>query len=78
MAAVTDERVTLRLQKMQLEQIDLLVTLGEFDDRSSAIRQAIRELVDNRRTKVLAKAEEIAKLQQAATVATRADEVLRK
>lgn len=63
---------------MQLEQIDLLVKLGEFDDRSSAIRQAIRELADSRRGKVLQKADEIAKLQQAANIAGKADTVLRK
>jgi Arc/MetJ-type ribon-helix-helix transcriptional regulator len=72
------ERVTLRLTKAQLEQLDLLIGLGEFDDRSSAIRQAIRELVDARRAKVLAKMDEIAKLQQAAAMAAKADEVLRK
>jgi Arc/MetJ-type ribon-helix-helix transcriptional regulator len=72
------ERVTLRLTKAQLEQLDLLIGLGEFDDRSSAIRQAIRELVDARRAKVLGKMDEIAKLQQAAAMAAKADEVLRK
>jgi len=72
------ERVTLRLPRAQLEQLDLLIGLGEFDDRSSAIRQAIRELVDSRRARVLAKMDEVARLQQAAASATRADEVLRK
>ncbi|HEV8359987.1 MAG TPA: ribbon-helix-helix domain-containing protein [Candidatus Thermoplasmatota archaeon] len=70
--------MTLRLTKAQLEQLDLLIGLGEFDDRSSAIRQAIRELVDARRAKVLGKMDEIAKLQQAAAMAAKADEVLRK
>lgn len=78
MEPVTDERVTLRLSKIQLEQLDLLVSLGEFDDRSSAIRQAIRELIDARRSKAIQKAEEIVKFQDVAAVATRADEVLRK
>jgi Arc/MetJ-type ribon-helix-helix transcriptional regulator len=75
---MADERVTLRLTSQQLEGIDLLVKLGEFDDRSSAIRQAIRELVDSRRGKVLAKMDEVARFQQAAVGATKADEVLRK
>jgi Arc/MetJ-type ribon-helix-helix transcriptional regulator len=75
---MADERVTLRLTSQQLEGIDLLVKLGEFDDRSSAIRQAIRELVDSRRGKVLAKMDEMARFQQAAVGATKADEVLRK
>jgi Arc/MetJ-type ribon-helix-helix transcriptional regulator len=72
------ERVTLRLKRAQLEQLDLLVSLGEFDDRSSAIRQAIRELIDARRAKAIAKVDEMARLQTAASTATRADEVLRK
>lgn len=72
------ERVTLRLPRAQLEQLDFLISLGEFDDRSSAIRQAIRELIDARRSKVLAKVEETARLQAMAAGAVKADEVLRK
>jgi Arc/MetJ-type ribon-helix-helix transcriptional regulator len=73
-----EERVTLRLQKAQLEQLDLLVALGEFDDRSTAIRVAIREFLDKNRAKALAKADEMAKLQAIAASALKADEVLRK
>ena len=75
---VTDERVTLRLSSQHLEGIDQLVALGEFDDRSSAIRQAIRELLDARRQKVLAKMDEVAKFNAAAAVAAKADERLTK
>lgn len=72
------ERVTLRLRRDQLEQLDLLVSLGEFDDRSSAIRQAIRELVDSRRAKAIARADEVARFQAAAATAAKADDVMRK
>ena len=75
---MTDERVTLRLARIQLEQLDLLVQLGEFDDRSTAIRQAIRELVDSRRAAALRKANEIEDLKAKAAGALRADELSRK
>lgn len=72
------ERVTLRLPKALLDELDLLVSCHEFDDRSTAIRQAIRELLDARRAKVLAKSAEVAKLQSLVAQAPRTDDVLRK
>ncbi|MCA1814778.1 MAG: ribbon-helix-helix domain-containing protein [Halobacteriales archaeon] len=70
--------MTLRLPKALLDELDLLVSCHEFDDRSSAIRQGIRELLDARRAKVLAKSAEIARLQGLVAQAPRSDEVLRK
>lgn len=38
------ERVTLRIPKSQLEQVEELVETGEFPNRSEAIRHAVRDL----------------------------------
>jgi Arc/MetJ-type ribon-helix-helix transcriptional regulator len=40
------ERVTLRIPRQQVEQVEELVERGEFPNRSEAIRSAVRELVD--------------------------------
>lgn len=38
------ERVTLRIPKSQLDQVEELVENGQFPNRSEAIRDAIRDL----------------------------------
>lgn len=46
------DRVTLRLPADDLEQLDMLVELGEFANRSEAIRRAITDLIRSRADKV--------------------------
>ena len=43
-------RVTLRLPKQQIEQVESLVDDGEFPNRSEAIRQAVREMISEERS----------------------------
>ncbi|MDG5821057.1 ribbon-helix-helix domain-containing protein [Natronococcus sp. A-GB7] len=40
------ERVTLRIPKQQIEEVEQLVDSGEFPNRSEAIRSAVREMVN--------------------------------
>lgn len=40
------ERVTLRVPKQQLEEVEEMVEAGEFPNRSEAIRAAIRDLLN--------------------------------
>lgn len=40
------ERVTLRVPKRQVEEIEDLVENGEFPTRSEAIRTAVREMLN--------------------------------
>ncbi|AGB37672.1 ribbon-helix-helix domain-containing protein [Natronococcus occultus] len=40
------ERVTLRIPKQQIEEVERLVDSGEFPNRSEAIRSAVREMVN--------------------------------
>jgi antitoxin ParD1/3/4 len=39
------ERVTLRIPKQQIEEVEEMVETGEFPNRSEAIRSAVREMV---------------------------------
>lgn len=40
------DRVTLRLPKEQLDELEQLVDQGRYPNRSEAIRDAVRQLVD--------------------------------
>jgi len=40
------ERVTLRIPKQQIEEVEQLVDTGEFPNRSEAIRSAVRDMIN--------------------------------
>lgn len=40
------ERVTLRIPKKQIEEVERMVETGEFPNRSEAIRSAVREMLN--------------------------------
>ncbi|WP_380678613.1 ribbon-helix-helix domain-containing protein [Salinigranum sp. GCM10025319] len=40
------ERVTLRIPKQQIEEVERMVDTGEFPNRSEAIRSAVREMIN--------------------------------
>jgi antitoxin ParD1/3/4 len=39
------ERVTLRIPKQQIEEVEEMVEMGEYPNRSEAIRSAVREML---------------------------------
>jgi len=39
------ERVTLRIPKQQIEEVEQMVETGKFPNRSEAIRSAVREML---------------------------------
>jgi Arc/MetJ-type ribon-helix-helix transcriptional regulator len=39
------ERVTLRIPKQQIEEVENMVETGEYPNRSEAIRSAVREML---------------------------------
>jgi Arc/MetJ-type ribon-helix-helix transcriptional regulator len=43
------ERVTLRIPKQQIEEVEQMVETGEFPNRSEAIRSAVREMLNEQR-----------------------------
>ncbi len=40
------ERVTLRIPKQQIEQVERMVESGQYPNRSEAIRAAVRDMID--------------------------------
>ncbi|MFC6871870.1 MULTISPECIES: ribbon-helix-helix domain-containing protein [Halobellus] len=44
------ERVTLRIPKQQIEEVEQMVETGEFPNRSEAIRSAVREMLNEQQT----------------------------
>jgi Arc/MetJ-type ribon-helix-helix transcriptional regulator len=40
------ERVTLRIPKQQIEEVERMVETGEFPNRSEAIRSAVRGMIN--------------------------------
>ena len=40
------ERVTLRIPKQQIEEVERMVEMGEFPNRSEAIRAAVRTMLN--------------------------------
>jgi Arc/MetJ-type ribon-helix-helix transcriptional regulator len=42
------ERVTLRIPKQQIEEVEQMVEHGQFPNRSEAIRSAVREMLSDR------------------------------
>ena len=43
---VTMERVTLRIPKQQIDEVEEMVETGQFPNRSEAIRSAVREMLN--------------------------------
>jgi len=41
------ERVTLRIPKQQIDEVEQMVETGEFPNRSEAIRSAVRDMLLN-------------------------------
>ncbi len=47
------KRITLRLPERQIELLEQMVAAGEFPTVSEAVRDAIRELIEKRASRVL-------------------------
>jgi len=58
------DRVTLRLPRLCLHQIDLFVRSGEFSSRSEVIRHAVNEYLNNYAGRIIEKADKLRKVQE--------------
>ncbi|MDD1718676.1 MAG: ribbon-helix-helix domain-containing protein [Methanoregulaceae archaeon] len=47
------KRITLRLPEQQIELLEQMVDAGEFPTISEAVRDAVRELIEKRASRVL-------------------------
>jgi len=72
------ERVTLRLPKIYLQQIDLLLSTGDFMTRSEVIRHAISEYIENHSSRMIEKANKLREMQQIAATNITTEEYLKK
>ncbi len=54
------QRITIRLPDQQLTMIDYMVAQGEFPSTSEVIRAAVRELIDERSSKLIQRSEMLA------------------
>lgn len=59
------EKITIRVSKRHLRSLDFLVRADDFQSRSEAIRQAVRDLIYARIDLVPGKLESIQKAEQA-------------
>lgn len=58
------EKITIRLSKEDIRQIDLCVKANEYASRSEAIRAAIRVFLDERMEKILTKIDKIQRIRE--------------
>ena len=58
------DRITIRLPKICLRQIDLFIRAGEFSTRSEVIRHAVNEYITNYAGRILDKADKLKKVQE--------------
>ena len=56
------ERVTLRIPKQQIEEVERMVDTGQFPNRSEAIRSAVREMINEQETEAAEKTRPWAKV----------------
>lgn len=69
------ERVTVRLPEQDVQTLDALVQLGEFGNRSEAVRQAVRDLILERAERLDDLQEKLEKLQKLQNMAETAEQV---
>ena len=58
------DRITVRLPRLSLHQIDLFIRSGEFSSRSEVIRHAVNEYITNYASRIIEKADKIKKVQE--------------
>ena len=59
-----NDRITIRLPRICLRQIDLFIRAGEFSTRSEVIRHAVNEYISSYAGRVIEKADELKKVQE--------------
>ncbi len=53
------QRITIRLPEQQISLLEKMVEAGEFPTVSEAIRDAIRELIEKRATRILSDSDQL-------------------
>ncbi len=58
------DRITIRLPRIHLRQMDLFIRVGEFSTRSEVIRHAVKEYITNQSDRIAERAEKLKKVQE--------------
>ena len=58
------DRITIRLPKIYLQQIDLFIRSGEYLTRSEIIRHAVNEFINSHASRIIEKADKLKKVQE--------------
>jgi antitoxin ParD1/3/4 len=53
------KRITLRLPDQQIEMLEQMVEAGEFPTVSEAVRDAVRQLIEKRASRVLKESDQV-------------------
>lgn len=53
------KRITLRLPEQQIEMLEVMVEAGEFPTVSEAVRDAVRQLIEKRASRVLKDSDQV-------------------
>jgi antitoxin ParD1/3/4 len=53
------KRITLRLPEQQIEMLEQMVEAGEFPTVSEAVRDAVRQLIEKRASRVLKDSDQV-------------------
>jgi antitoxin ParD1/3/4 len=53
------KRITLRLPDQQIEMLEQMVEAGEFPTISEAVRDAVRQLIEKRASRVLKESDQV-------------------
>lgn len=58
------DRITIRLPRIYLRQMDLFIRVGEFSTRSEVIRHAVKEYITNQSDRITQRADKLKKVQE--------------
>jgi len=58
------DRITIRLPRIYLRQIDLFIRVGEFSTRSEVIRHAVKEFISSQSDRIVERADKLKKVQK--------------
>jgi Arc/MetJ-type ribon-helix-helix transcriptional regulator len=58
------DRITIRLPRIYLKEIDLFIRVGEFSTRSEVIRNAVKEFITNQSDRIVQRADKLKKVQE--------------
>ncbi|MFO7678253.1 MAG: ribbon-helix-helix domain-containing protein [Thermoplasmatota archaeon] len=58
------DRITIRLPRIYLRQMDLFIRVGEFSTRSEVIRHAVKEYISNQSDRIAQRADKLKKVQE--------------